>query len=159
MKTCTLIKTIVILMLATPLLCYAEWDAGKPPISKPFIKMGRGIVNAITSPLELPNQMYILSDHARENSPYRIETLAAAIEGVFMGTVYAFWRLGAGAYETLTFPIPYYESRIITPPYITISYEAYYEKEPTEHPEAASGSETSSDTPSEDVDPNGIPQE
>lgn len=157
MNKCVLIKTIVILVLAIPFLCYGEGSAGKPAISKPFMKMGRGIVNTITSPLELPNHMYILSDHARENSTYRIETAAAAIEGFFMGTVYAFWRLGAGTYEILTFPLPYYESRIITPPYLTISYEAYYEKEKNELPEAESGPETSADTPSENVDPDGIP--
>ena len=116
MKKSIITKTIVILMLTTPFFCYAEENAGKPSISKPFVKFGRGIVNTVSSPLELPNQMYILSDHANENSKYRIETAAAAIEGIFMGTVYAFWRLGAGIYEVITFPIPYYESRIITHP-------------------------------------------
>ncbi len=89
-------------------------------------------LNTISSPLELPNQMYILSDHAKENSKYGIETAAAAIEGIFMGTVYAFWRLGAGIYEVFASPIPNYESCIITPPYLTISYEEYYEKEEKE---------------------------
>ena len=157
MKKSVIFKTIVILMLTAPFFCCAEENAGKPAISKPFMKIGRGIVNTISSPLELPNQMYILSDHANENSTYRIETAAAAIEGIFMGTVYAFWRLGAGIYEIITSPVPNYESCIITPPYITISYEEYYTKEKKEPPEEESGLETSSNTSSENVNPNGTP--
>ena len=144
-------------MLTAPFFCCAEENAGKPAISKPFMKIGRGIVNTISSPLELPNQMYILSDHANENSKYGIETAAAAIEGMFMGTVYAFWRLGAGIYEMFAFPIPHYESCIITPPYLTISYEEYYAKEKREPSKEESDLETSSHKPSENVNPNGIP--
>jgi putative exosortase-associated protein (TIGR04073 family) len=156
-KKFVIFKTIVILMLTAPFFCYAEGNAGKPAISKPFVKFGRGIVNTISSPLELPNQMYILSDHANENSTYRIETAAAAIEGMFMGTVYAFWRLGAGIYEVITFPIPHYESRMITPPYLTISYEEYYAKEKRESSEEESDLEMSSHTSSENVNPHNTP--
>jgi len=131
-KKSVIIKTIVILILTAPFYCHAEDNPDKPTISKHFLKIGRGIVNIISAPLELPNQMYILSDHAKENSRYRIETASAAIEGIFMGAVYALWRLGAGTYELLTSPIPNYKSCIINPPYLTISYEEYYEKEQKE---------------------------
>ena len=141
MKKFMMIKVMTILML-TPFFCCAE-DTGKPFISKPFMKFGRGMVNIISSPLELPNQMYILSDHAKENSKYSIETASAAIEGVFMGTVYAFWRLGAGTYDLFTFPIPKYESCLITPTYFTISYEEYYKKEEKGEPEIESDIEMS----------------
>jgi len=136
-----MIKVMTILML-TPFFCHAE-ETGKPFISKPFMKFGRGMVNIISSPLELPNQMYILSDHAKENSNYGIETASAAIEGVFMGMVYAFWRLGAGTYDLFTFPIPEYESCLITPIYFTISYKEYYEKEEKGEPEGKPDIETS----------------
>jgi len=156
-KKSVITKTIVILMLTAPFFCYAEENAGKPPISKPFMKIGRGIVNTISSPLELPNQMYILSDHANENSKYGIETAAAAIEGIFMGTVYAFWRLGAGIYEIFASPIPNYESCIITPPYLTISYEEYYEKGEKEPVAGEDELDTGPYAPPENANPNGIP--
>ena len=43
-----------------------------------------------------------------------------------MGVGYTFWRLGAGVYDIITFPIPNYEYCLITPPYFTVSFEAYY---------------------------------
>ena len=72
MKKSVIINTIVILMLLTPSFSHAEENVDKPLISKSFMKIGRGIVNTVSSPLELPNQMYILSDHADENSKYRM---------------------------------------------------------------------------------------
>jgi len=93
------------------------------------------MINTISSPLELPNQMYLLSSYAYENSPYGIETASAAIEGVLMGTVYTFWRLGAGFYDLLTFPLPPCEKAIITPTYFTVSYTEYYKQEKKEEQE------------------------
>lgn len=133
MKTPIMIKSIIILMLITPLFCQAEETLDKPFFSKPFMKLGRGMVNTISSPLELPNQMYLLSDYADENSKYGIETASAAIEGFLMGVVYTFWRLGAGTYDLLTFPFPSYEFCLITPPYFTVSHKEYYVKEKKKH--------------------------
>ena len=90
------------------------------------MKFGRGCVNTVSSPLEIPNQMYLLADHADKNSKYGLRTAAAAIEGLFMGLGYTFWRLGAGVYDIITFPVPKYEYCLITPPYFTVSFEAYY---------------------------------
>lgn len=132
MKKFIMIKVIIIIMLTAPLFCHAEEISGKPSLSKPFTKLGRGLVNIISSPLELPNQMYLLSNHAYEESKYGVETASAAIEGVLMGAVYTFWRLGAGTYDLFTFPLPKYESCLITPTYLTVSYKEYYEKEPKE---------------------------
>jgi len=122
-------------MLTTPLFCQAEEISDKPFLSKPLTKFGRGMVNTISSPLELPNQMYLLSNHAHENSKYGVETASAAIQGVFMGVVYTFWRLGAGTYDLITFPLPKYEFCLITPTYFTVSYKEYYEKEKKEKQE------------------------
>ena len=76
--------------------------------------------------------MYLLSDHAHNTSKYGIRTGAAAIEGLFMGVGYTCWRLGAGVFDLITIPVPNYENCIITPPYFTVSFEAYYEKTPPE---------------------------
>ena len=132
MKILITIKAIIILVLIIPFCCQAKETQDKPFISKPFMKLGRGMVNIISSPLEISNQMYLLSDHTHENSKYGVETASAAIEGFFMGIVYTFWRLGAGTYDLFTFPLPAYEFCLITPPYFTVSYESYYEKEKKE---------------------------
>ena len=134
MKTLVMITTLIFLFMI-PFFCHAEENLDKPFISKPFIKLGRGMVNTISSPLELPNQMYLLSNHAYENSQYGLETASAAIEGFLMGTVYTFWRLGAGTYDLLTFPLPKYEFCLITPIYLTVSHKEYYSKEKKENHE------------------------
>ena len=110
----------------TPLSSYANDSSDGPSIPKPFMKFGRGCVNIVSSPLEIPNQMYLLADNADKNSKYGLRTAAAAIEGLFMGVGYTFWRLGAGVYDLITFPVPNYEYCLITPPYFTVSFEAYY---------------------------------
>ena len=93
------------------------------------------MINIVSSPLELPNQMYLLSSYAHDNSKYGMETASAAIEGFFMGIVYSFWRLGAGTYDLFTFPLPKYETTIITPAYFTVSYKEYYGTEKKEKQE------------------------
>jgi putative exosortase-associated protein (TIGR04073 family) len=116
----------MLLLFTTPLVAYADDPSDGPSIPKPILKVGRGFVNTVSSPLEIPNQMYLLADHANNNSKYGIRTAAAAIEGLFMGIGFTCWRLGAGLYDIITFPIPNYENCIITPPYFTVSFEAYY---------------------------------
>jgi len=133
-KVITINATIFLLILL-PHFCRAEELSGKPSFSKPFMKLGRGMINTVSSPLELPNQMYLLSSYAQDNSKYGIETASAAIEGFLMGVVYTFWRLGAGTYDLVTFPLPKYETSLITPTYFTISYEEYYGTEKKENQE------------------------
>jgi putative exosortase-associated protein (TIGR04073 family) len=130
----TAMKSWILIVLST-LLCFSalsiasdEAPSEKPLLTKPFMKLGRGVVNMISAPFEVPNQMYILSDHADENSRYGVETAAGAIEGLFTGSGIALWRFVVGAYDFLTFPLPVYEAGLIDPPYITVSYEAYYER-------------------------------
>ena len=135
MKKFITINALIILMSILPNYCRAEELSGKPSFSKPLMKIGRGMINIVSSPLELPNQMYLLSSHAHDNSKYGIETASAAIEGFLMGVVYSFWRLGAGTYDLVTFPLPKYETTIITPTYFTVSYEEYYGDEKKEKQE------------------------
>ena len=124
----------ILLLFTTPLLSYADDPSEGPSIPKPILKVGRGLVNTVSSPLEIPNQMYLLADHANDNSKYGIRTAAAAIEGLFMGLGFTCWRLGAGIYDIITFPIPNYERCIIKPPYFTVSFEAYYETDTPDQP-------------------------
>ncbi len=130
MKAWIPITLSTLVCLSAPLIASAEEAPEKPFLTKPFTKLARGAVNMISAPLEIPNQMYILSDHADENSRYGVETAAGAIEGLFTGTGIALWRFVVGAYDFITFPIPVYEAGLIDPPYITVSYEVYYERPP-----------------------------
>lgn len=126
LKSRLLVIAVTLVLLSTMVPVFAQEIPEKPWLARPFIKFSRGAVNVISAPLEFPNQVYLLSDHANENSPYGIETAAAAIEGLFTGIGFALWRLAAGAYDVITFPLPRYESCLISPPYLTASYEAYY---------------------------------
>jgi putative exosortase-associated protein (TIGR04073 family) len=131
MKSWIMIVLPALLCFSAPCIASAEAPPDKPFLTKPFTKLARGAVNVISAPLEIPNQMYILSDRADENSRYGVETAAGAIEGLFTGTGIALWRFAVGAYDVITFPIPVYEAGLIDPPYITVSYEAYYERPET----------------------------
>lgn len=134
-KAYRLFILVSIFLLSTPPVSVAQETPEKPFLAKPFMKFARGAVNMISAPLEVPNQVYLLSDYATENSPYGIETASAAIEGLFTGIGFAVWRFAAGTYDVITFPVPRYESCLITPPYLTASYEAYYNKVAQEQPE------------------------
>jgi len=122
----------ILLCFAAPLTAAAGDQAERPLLTKPFLKFARGAVNMVTAPLEVPNQIYILADHADENSRYGVETAAGAIEGLFTGIGIGLWRFVVGAYDLITFPVPVYDSCLIYPTFITSSYEAYYE-----HPETS----------------------
>ena len=124
-----MIKILIFLWGSLPFFCFADEGTERSPFTKPFLKFGRGVVNIISAPFEIPNHMYLLSNNANENSSYRLETAAATIEGLFMGTVFTFWRLGAGVYELTTSPFPLEESCLITPPFLTVSHDAYYKEE------------------------------
>ena len=106
MRKYATIKILILLWVTIPFFCFADEEEKRSPFTKPFVKFGRGVVNIISAPFEIPNHMYLLSNNAYENSSYRLETASATIEGLFMGTVFTFWRLGAGMYELTTSPLP-----------------------------------------------------
>lgn len=63
-----------------------------------FVKLGRGVVNVVTSPLEYPVQYMVLEEE--HNAP------VALISTVLYGTLFTVTRILGGAYEIVTFPIP-----------------------------------------------------
>jgi putative exosortase-associated protein (TIGR04073 family) len=90
-------------------------------IFKPFGKLGRGIVNIVTSPKEIPIQ--ILGSAVEQNEKYDnngAAALAGAFSGVFKGIGWTLYRLVAGVYDVVTFPfpLPAYEYSIIEPEYV-----------------------------------------
>jgi putative exosortase-associated protein (TIGR04073 family) len=65
---------------------------------RPFVKLGRGVVNTVTGVLELPFQIY--------RSGARDGWVAGLFIGSFNGTGMMLARTLGGAYEILTFPVP-----------------------------------------------------
>ena len=65
----------------------------------PIHKMGRGVVNILTGWIELPKQMHL---GAQESNP-----VVGIGTGLAKGVGLTILRLGVGAYETVTCPIPY----------------------------------------------------
>lgn len=65
----------------------------------PIHKVGRGIVNVLTSWIEIPKNLHL---GTQEENP-----LVGVGWGILKGCGLAVTRLVVGAYETVTFPIPY----------------------------------------------------
>ena len=76
-------------------------------------KLGRGISNVLTAPLELIRQPYLMSEE-------RSSGLAGATEGLVKGIWWTLGRELAGVYDVVTFyaPIPKGFRSLIRPEYI-----------------------------------------
>ncbi len=107
---------IIILVLALPFVfvpgSFAQDET--PEIYKPFMKLGRGLINIVSCPLEIPKQAYLLSRDGRAFW----KTTAQGLTGIFVGSGWAVYRLGAGAIDVVTFPFPYYDHPVIDPAYV-----------------------------------------
>jgi len=96
----TVVACLCLVSLASP--AYCEGDAMK--------KLGRGVCNMLTFPLEIPRQM---AEVNRTDGP-----MAGITWGPVKGVGLAIGRLLVGTYETATFPIPCpeYYNPILTDP-------------------------------------------
>lgn len=124
-------RTLWILLFVVVLLwCLPAWSADNETPERtvrPFERFGRGLTNIITSPLELPAQMYNRAAYQQEfnNNPFAI--IGGFLEGIPMGIIYFGWRLGAGCYDFITFPFERCDQSIIAPEYVTFSYKTLLE--------------------------------
>jgi len=118
-----IMKKILIFLIAItfstplPILHAQEHGKEKPKVVKyykPFQKLGRGMVNIISSPLEIPKQMYLQAIEGKTVWG----TVARYIGGVFIGIGWTGYRFGAGVYDILTFPFPKLGDSIIEPEYV-----------------------------------------
>jgi len=104
--------TILALTLLVPGMSYGEttdytWDQ----------KLIRGATNIITSPLEIPHDMYT---ETTDNGLFSGLTM-----GIFKGLGDGIVRLGAGAVDLLTFPVKYPDAAnapLVEPEFILTSY-------------------------------------
>ena len=88
---------------------------------RPSERFGRGIINIITSPLEIPAQLYIRASYQNEwrESPFAVA--GGFIEGIPMGIIYFPWRLAAGVFDVITLPFSRFNESIISPEYLSFS--------------------------------------
>lgn len=84
------ITLVLIALLALP---------GSAMAQDPIHKFGRGIVNVLTSWIEIPKQVHMGS---RQDNP-----ITGTISGLGKGIANAILRLGVGLYEAVSCPIPY----------------------------------------------------
>jgi putative exosortase-associated protein (TIGR04073 family) len=108
-------RLIIILILVLPLvLVSGSFAQEKTPKShKPFTKLKRGMINIGSCPYEIPKQIYLAS---RKERTLWGKT-SRGIAGVFVGSGWMVYRLGAGVYDVLTVPFSDYERPIIEPEY------------------------------------------
>jgi putative exosortase-associated protein (TIGR04073 family) len=120
-------KTLLNLLFVVVLLwCAPAWSAGDEISERsvrPFERFGRGLTNIITSPLELPAQIYNRASYQQEHYSNPFATIGGFLEGIPMGIIYFGWRLGAGCYDFATFPFERFDESIIDPEYVTFSYK------------------------------------
>jgi len=110
----------VVLLWCAPAWCGS--DEAPDRSVRPFERFGRGLTNIITSPLELPAQMYNRAAYQQEHDSNPFAVLGGFFEGIPMGVVYFGWRLGAGCFDVITFPFQRFDESIIDPEYVTFSY-------------------------------------
>ncbi len=106
----------------------AAWGQDQEPAANNtqlhgIARFGRGVVNTLSSPLELLAQPYARATYRDEQSNNQFAVLGGFFEGIPMGLVYFGWRLGAGFYDMFTFPFYCYDTSIIHPEYLTFSPE------------------------------------
>ncbi len=65
----------------------------------PIAKMGRGVVNILTSWIEIPKNIH--TGNQQENP------VVGVASGVLKGAGMTLLRVGVGAFEVVTFPFPY----------------------------------------------------
>ena len=88
------ITRIVVIILAVSFLSPSAVDAGDNPGSK----LGRGLSNIVTSPL----QYIVQTSKLNENH----DGVTALLGGLVNGTGFMAWRMCVGVYEVATFPLP-----------------------------------------------------
>lgn len=85
---------VVLAVMAGWLAC-----AGPACAQDPIHKVGRGLTNVVTCFLEIPKGIF---QGTQEENPV-VGAATGLVKGAWLGVT----RLVVGAYETLTFPLPY----------------------------------------------------
>jgi len=94
--------------------------------SMPAERLGRGIINIVTSPLEVPSNMIKRAQYREETTDNPFAVMGGFIAGGAIGVVRFPWRLAAGLYDVVTCPVSSCNESIISPEHITFSNETDY---------------------------------
>ena len=94
-NACLVIVALFIISLTTPAF---SADDKLPNADNQLTKLGRGLANIITFPLEIPNN---ISKTNNSDGPFAGWTV-----GVLKGLWWAGARAVVGVYETVSFPVP-----------------------------------------------------
>lgn len=89
MKKTAILMSLMLMLTLHSVKAYAH---------DPVVKLSRGIVNVLTSPLEYIGQTAIVGENNNK--------MVAFFGGLVRGTFYTVVRAVGGVYEIVTFPIP-----------------------------------------------------
>ena len=91
---------LMVLVLITPAMAAVtpDFDRDQSDIGKMLHKLGRGVLNVFTSPVEIPRNIAIEWD--------RTDPVTGIIMGGVKGIAWGFARFATGVYEAFTFPLP-----------------------------------------------------
>ena len=106
----TVVKRFIVFMLVLTFLCISApcyADGGGP-----LRKLGRGLANLATGVLEVPRTIVTVT----EEDGY----VAGATYGIVKGVAWGVMRTAVGAYETITFlvPFPFHYEPILKPEFL-----------------------------------------
>ncbi len=79
-------------------------------------KLGRGLTNAVTGVVEIPKQIYLVSQEK--------EPITGITYGTAKGICYGLMRTAAGVYDTLAFAIPPYDKPVMEPAFVFEGWQA-----------------------------------
>ena len=82
-------------------------------------KLGRGVINTVTSPLEIPNKSIKLAGEGESAA----EEASGYVAGIFLGTGHFVWRLGAGLVDIITAPVTFWEKALVEPEFIHFAFK------------------------------------
>jgi putative exosortase-associated protein (TIGR04073 family) len=87
----------------------------------PSERFGRGMANIISSPFEIPAQMYIRAKYKQEHIGNFFAVMGGYFEGIPVGLMFFPWRLTAGLYDIVTCASSNCNECIISPEYLSLS--------------------------------------
>ena len=102
-----LFLVILVLLVFVPSSQAEEYNAAT--------KLGRGLTNAASCWIEVPKQIYLVSQER--------EPLTGLIYGTIRGVGYTIVRAAAGVYDTALFLVPPYDQPILVPEFVFEGWE------------------------------------
>ncbi len=85
------------------------------PVYRAPRKLARGTVNIISGPFEIFNQPVRLASKEK----YFMRQVTGVVAGIPVGLGYGVWRIGAGSFDIITFPILVPQRAIIEPEFMS----------------------------------------